>query len=127
MREAGRLRQRADYTQAFNAKTGRHGWLRLTPAYSVKVVEEVISRYGEGLNVLDPFCGAGTTALCAVARGHRTTTVDINPFLVWLARAKTSGYSPTLLAETKAAGLEAVGATRRETLAPAPDIHRIER
>ena len=129
MRETGQLRQRADYTQAFNAKTGRHGWLRLTPAYSVKVVEEVISRYGEGLNVLDPFCGTGTTALCAVAQGHRATTVDINPFLVWLARAKTSGYSPTLLAETKAAGHEAIGATRRKTLAPAPapDIHRIER
>ena len=129
MQRAAQLRRRADYTQAFNAKTGRHGWLRLTPAYSLKVVEELISGYGEGLNVLDPFCGTGTTALCAVARGHRATTVDINPFLVWLARAKTSSYSQTLLAETKDAGLEALGATRRETLVPAPvpSIHRIER
>ena len=129
MQEAAGLRQRADYTQAFNAKTGRHGWLRLTPAYSVKVVEEAVSRYGEGLNILDPFCGTGTTALCAVAGGHRATTVDINPFLVWLARTKTSSYSPALLAETRDAGLEALATTRREALAPAPvpDIHRIER
>ena len=56
MRQATRLRQRADYTQAFNAKTGRHGWLRLTPAYSVKVVEEILSDCDEGVNVLDPFC-----------------------------------------------------------------------
>jgi hypothetical protein len=38
-----KLRQRADYTHKHNVKTGRHGWLRLTPAYSVKVVEEIIS------------------------------------------------------------------------------------
>ena len=129
MREAAQLRQRADYTYSFNTKTGRHGWLRLTPAYSVKVVEEIISGYGEGLNVLDPFCGTGTTALCAVSRGHRATTVDINPFLVWLARIKTGAYSQTSLAKTKRAGLEALDAVRREAVAPAPvpNIHRIER
>ena len=50
------LRQPADYTHKFNLNTGRHGWLRLTPAYSVKVVEEIIAHYGPWLNVLDPFC-----------------------------------------------------------------------
>ena len=123
------LRQRADYTHKFNLKTGRHGWLRLTPAYSVKVVQETISRYGEGLKVLDPFCGTGTTALCAVAEGHSATTVDINPFLTWLAHAKTSAYSTRSLAETKRAGLAALDLARQRAVepAPAPDIHRIER
>ena len=123
------LRQRADYTQAFNTQTGRHGWLRLTPAYSVKMVEEIISGYREGSDILDPFCGTGTTALCAVARGHRATTVDINPFLVWFARTKTNAYSRSLLAETKRTGLEALDATRREAIPPVqvPDIHKIER
>ena len=129
MREAAQLRQRADYTHSFNTKTGRHGWLRLTPAYSVKVVDEIISGYGDDLNVLDPFCGTGTTALCAVSRGHRATTVDINPFLVWLARTKTATYSQASLVETKCAGLEALEAARREAVVPAsvPNIHRIER
>ena len=123
------LRQRADYTHKFNLKTGRHGWLRLTPAYSVKVVQETISHYGEGLNILDPFCGTGTTALCAVAEGHRATTVDINPFLTWLARAKTSAYAATSLAETERAGISALDLTRRKAIepAPVPSIHRIER
>ena len=126
---AAALRQRADYTHKFNQKTGRHGWLRLTPAYSVKVVEETISRYGPRLNVLDPFCGTGTTALCAAAQGHQATTVDINPFLTWLARAKTTAYSEEELAETERAGLAALDLTRRGTIAPAPapNIHRIER
>ena len=123
------LRQRADYTHKFNQKTGRHGWLRLTPAYSVKVVEEILCRYGKGLRVLDPFCGTGTTALCAVARGHRATTVDVNPFLTWLAYAKTRTYSARLLGETERAGVAALNLTRREALKPAsaPNIHRIER
>ena len=123
------LRQRADYTHKFNLKTGRHGWLRLTPAYSVKVVQETISRYGEGLKVLDPFCGTGTTALCAVAEGHRATTIDINPFLTWLARAKTSAYAAKSLAEAERAGLAALALAHRRAIepAPAPKIHKIER
>ena len=126
---AAALRQRADYTHKFNLGTGRHGWLRLTPAYSVKVVEEIVSRYGPALNVLDPFCGTGTTALCAAAQGHRATTVDINPFLTWLAHTKTSAYAAEELAETERAGLAALDLTRRGAIqpAPVPNIHRIDR
>ena len=123
------LRQRAEYTHKFNLRTGRHGWLRLTPAYSVKMVEETIAQYGQALDVLDPFCGSGTTALCAAAHGHRATTVDINPFLTWLARAKTDTYSANEIADAERAGLAALDLARRRAIAPAPtpDIHRIER
>ena len=123
------LRQRADYTHKFNRDSGRHGWLRLTPAYSVRVVEETISRYGPELNLLDPFCGTGTTALCAAAQGHRATTIDINPFLTWLARTKTGTYSAEALAEAERAGLAALDLMRRGAIAPVelPNIHRIER
>ena len=123
------LRQRSDYTQKFNAQSGRHGWLRLTPAYSVKVVEEIMATNGRRIRVLDPFCGTGTTAVCAVAAGHRATTVDINPFLTWLARVKTSTYPSALLVEAEHTALAALDLTRRRATkpAPAPKIHRIER
>ena len=129
MAQAAKLRQRADYTYAFNASTGRHGWLRLTPAYSVKMVDEILSGCAESLRVLDPFCGTGTTALCAIARGHQAATVDVNPFLAWLARAKTSAYPQPLLAKAKRAGVAALELARREAIAPAPTpaIHKIER
>ena len=125
----GRLRQRADYTHKFNAGSGRHGWLRLTPAYSVKVVEETIERYGTPCRVLDPFCGTGTTALSAVNRGHDAATVDVNPFLTWLACAKTARYSADSLAEAERAAGDALDLVRREDVVPAaePRIHRIER
>ena len=61
---ASSLRQRADYTHKYNQKIGRHGWLRLTPAYSVKIVDELLAAYPDlSWNVLDPFCGTATTAL----------------------------------------------------------------
>jgi hypothetical protein len=124
-----RLRQRADYTHKFNIKTGRHGWLRLTPAYSVKVVEEIVEQYGSNLRVLDPFCGTGTTALSAVNREHDAATTDINPFLVWLARAKTAHYTPYSIKDAEKAGRAALDLVRKGKVQPAaePPIHKIER
>ena len=123
------LRQRADYTHKFNIKTGRHGWLRLTPAYSVKVVEEVVERYGAPVSILDPFCGTGTTALSAVNHGHDAATTDINPFLIWLARAKTAHYSAAVRQTAKMAGMAALDLAQRQAVKPAsePPIHKIER
>src|SRR5712691_6976564 len=60
-----------------NTKQGRHGWLRLTPAYSVHLVEELVSKCNQEDLVLDPFCGTGTTALACVQSGITCHTVDI--------------------------------------------------
>lgn len=84
--------QRADLTYKHNLSQQRHGWLRLTPAYSVKIVEKILSRFQQPLSVLDPFSGTATTALCAAVHGHTATTVDINPFLVWFGEAKVAHY-----------------------------------
>jgi 16S rRNA G966 N2-methylase RsmD len=130
MRKRGEnIRQRADYTQKYNVGNGRHGWLQLTPAYSVKVVEEIMGRYPDPVSFLDPFCGTGTTALCAVNRGNSATTIDINPFLAWLASTKTAIYSASTLAFTERAAIEAIYAVRSRGVAPAPcpPIRNIER
>ena len=37
--------QRADLTFKYNLKAGRHGWLRLTPAYSIKLVEKILEQH----------------------------------------------------------------------------------
>ena len=123
------LRQRSDYTYKFNATAGRHGWLRLTPAYSVRVVEDILDCCVDAEAILDPFCGTGTTALCAATRGLRTSTVEINPFLVWLAKAKTAHYSKGALEEAREGGIEALNlvATASNGLSPEPPMHNIER
>lgn len=123
------LRQRAEYTYRFNAKTGRHGWLRLTPAYSLKIVEELVVGHAKSRRILDPFCGTGTTALCAAYHGHEGVTADINPFLVWLAQAKIARYSPVDIEAARAACEQAVDlvATRAVEPVSAPPIFNIER
>lgn len=124
-----RLRQRSDYTYKFNARCGRHGWLRLTPAYSVKIVDEIIRQYPSDLSVIDPFSGTGTTALSAMIQGHRATAADINPFLTWIAQAKTARYDASAIAETEAAGKSALALAQSGTIAPAPNppIHNVNR
>lgn len=80
-----------------NLYAGRHGWLRLTPAYSVALVRETLSEVPAGSRIIDPFSGTGTTGLCALEMGFDGKLADINPFLVWLAKAKTSEYSDETL------------------------------
>jgi len=89
-----KLTRRAEYTFLDNLKRGRHRWLRLTPAYSARLVAEHLQHYPSSTRVLDPFGGTGTTALLAAQMGYPATLVEINPFLVWLSRAKTRIYTP---------------------------------
>jgi len=88
------IKQNSQYTFKYNMSMGRHGWLRLTPAYSVKLVEDILN----GLDykpkaVLEPFSGTGTTELTAGNMGIKSYAFEINPFLVWLGNTKTSMYT----------------------------------
>lgn len=124
------LRQRADFTHKHNLTTGRHGWLRLTPAYSVKIVEQLIEEVDRPLRVFDPFCGTATTALSAAYHGHHGVTTDINPFLIWLGEAKTAVYKSTSVDSAVAAAeklMKALRAGEELPRAPRPAIHNIER
>lgn len=92
-----------DYTFKYNAKKGRHGWLRLTPAYSIALVKEILqqndffSSQAPSRNILDPFCGTATTGLVAAEMGLNCTLYDINPFLVWFCRIKSKNFNSNAL------------------------------
>ncbi|NEQ64445.1 MAG: DNA methyltransferase [Symploca sp. SIO2D2] len=123
------VKQRSDYTFKHNQTKGRHGWLRLTPAYSVKIVREVLVQFNLPLKIIDPFSGTATTALCAAQQGHQATTVDINPFLQWFGKVKTDFYSPDdidLAYQQAEQVLLAVSQGKVKPVAP-PPIHNIER
>lgn len=99
------MRERANSAKVTfrgNLKRRRHGWLRLTPAYSVELVERLVSSLPRRARVLDPFCGTGTTLLSCAEQGLSCTTIDLNPFLVWLANTKAAGYSPQDCSEASA-------------------------
>lgn len=94
------LKQRADLTYKANIKAGRHGWLRLTPAYSINLVYEWLNELPQGSHVIEPFSGSGTTPLAASELGLSCEAREINPFLVWLGNAKLADYSAQDASET---------------------------
>ncbi|HEX3595811.1 MAG TPA: hypothetical protein VHU80_11945 [Polyangiaceae bacterium] len=78
--------------------------------------------------VLDPFCGTGTTLLACAERGIDCTTVELNPFLVWLAGAKTGRYDGATIDRARELSERmALGAKARSGATIVPGIHRIER
>lgn len=120
---------RARFTFHGNVRDTRYGWLRLTPAYSVHLVRELLERRTlPDLPVLDPFCGTGTTLLTCAELGVACTTLDVNPFLVWLARAKTAKYSDQALSTARALIDEMSHAATQRSRAPwLPALFQIEK
>ncbi len=100
------MKQRADLTFKHNRNAGRHGWLRLTPAYSVKLVTGILAGLHPKQCVIEPFSGTGTTPVVAAEQGHECDAFDINPFLIWLAEAKARNYSAEERAELSNAARE---------------------
>lgn len=124
------MRQRADLTYKQNVQHGRHGWLRLTPAYSVRLVDQVLAEFGAGARrVFEPFSGTGTTPLCAAYRGLAAVSTDINPFLIWLGRVKCARYTASdqqaLAAASKRIGARLLGGKGRP--GEPPPLKNIER
>ena len=87
------ITQNAQYTFKYNSSLGRHAWLRLTPAYSVRLVEEILAELDYTPRcVMEPFSGTGTTELVCANKGISSFALEINPFLVWLGNAKLGIY-----------------------------------
>lgn len=113
-----------------NIKHSRHGWLRLTPAFSVHLVNALLDHSVRPNDyVLDPFCGTGTTALACAERGIRCDTSDINPFLLWLAQAKCSAFTPSDIASFRESSRTVAQAIVAEGIEPPwiPPLHQIEK
>ena len=125
------VRQNAHLTFKGNEGYHRHGWLRLTPAYSYRLVSNALSEAGQSELVLDPFSGTGTTGLAAAERGMTAMLLDINPFLVWFGRAKTRNYDHEQVVQARTRGLQAVRMIREGSISNSsvfyPPIRQIDR
>ena len=131
MRNRATPRQNAHLTFRENVQAGRHGWLRLTPAYSYRVVNELLDRVPPNARiVLDPFAGSGTTGLASAMRGLESHMIDINPFLRWFASAKTRTYSTVETTAVETARSEISDSLSRIESTPdlwQPNLSNIER
>lgn len=69
----------------------RHRWYYFKEGFSNAVIQEAIKEQGKkNLRVLDPFAGSGTTLLTTALSSHYSTGVEVNPFLEFVARVKSS-------------------------------------
>jgi hypothetical protein len=123
-------KQNAHLTFRGNVKKGRHGWLRLTPAYSLHVVEEILQKTSTREFVLDPFSGTGTTPLACSCLGVPCDAVDVNPFLVWFGKTKVTHYEASVsnrLREKADIILAAMSKSASSGTAWVPPLHQIEK
>ena len=120
---------RCDYlTFRGNVALGRHGWLRLTPAYSLHLVRKLLSQSGPSEIVLEPFSGTGTTPLACASLGTRCDAVDINPFLVWLGNLKLTRFEDGTARAVKSAAARIAEAARDpHPTSWRPALHQIEK
>ena len=122
------VRRNAYYTFQYNLSFGRHGWLRLTPAYSVRMVEKILSELEYRPEcVLEPFSGTGTTELVCANAGIATVAYDVNPFLVWLARVKNAVYTDDVITLFHYTVCEITQKIASFPPAPPPPMFHIER
>jgi hypothetical protein len=74
----------------------RHRWYYFKEGFSSNVVKEAIAskaRKKGPLNILDVFNGCGTTVLTSALLGHKATGIEVNPFLEFATRVKTSTFN----------------------------------
>lgn len=75
-------------------------WFHFKEAFSPSFVTTAIQTLGfRPEHVLDPFGGSGTTAITCQLLGINATTIEVNPFLVDVIRAKTANISADILIE----------------------------
>jgi hypothetical protein len=91
------------------------GWHRFKEAFPPEVVERAIRESSVSVErSLDVFGGSGTTALTSQMLGIASTTVEVNPFLADLIRAKLEHYDVDELARS-------IVAVRSKSRRSAPD------
>jgi excisionase family DNA binding protein len=77
-------------TAVLNRGLHAHDWYLLPESFSEPLVIEAIERFDVGIGdtILDPFVGAGTTAVTGVLKGINVLGLEVNPFLCFAARVK---------------------------------------
>ena len=65
--------------KTLNTNQGRKGWEQHVCPLQLDIVERLIERYSNpGESVLDPFGGLGTVAYCAILKGRKGYSIELN-------------------------------------------------
>ena len=82
------------YNFETSAQLPRHRWYYFKEGFSPSLVKEAISSVAGSknreLNILDPFCGCGTTPLTSSQLRHHCIGIEVNPFLAFISKVKAT-------------------------------------
>ncbi len=96
-----KYQRRIDYSWDFSkakTKTYTHGFHGYPAMFIPQLARRLILSYSkEGDTVSDIFCGSGTALVEARLLGRNAYGIDLNPFAIFLAQAKTTELDPLLL------------------------------
>lgn len=96
-----KYQRRTDYSWDFskaNTKTYTHGFHSYPAMFIPQLARRLILSYSkEGDTICDIFCGSGTALVEARLLGRNAYGIDLNPFAIFLAQAKTTELDPHLL------------------------------
>ncbi len=96
-----KYKRRIDYSWDFNGekiKSYIHGIHTYPAMFIPQVARRLLQKYSEKNNtVCDIFCGSGTALVESKLLGRNSYGIDLNPFAIFLAKAKTTSIEPKLL------------------------------
>lgn len=78
-----------------NKRVPIHNWFIFKEGFSRDLVIKMVSELNIGKNeqILDPFCGSGTTLLVAKELDIDSCGVDVSPLQVFVSKTKTENYN----------------------------------
>lgn len=96
----------------------RHRWYFFKEAFSPALVDHAIaaSELRPGGSVVDPFSGSGTTPLAATMLGFDGAGTEVNPFMAFVARAKSTHSTKRRFDVAAKRALQGIGNTLEHPL-----------
>ena len=123
-RFGSRIEVNSSFTRKIVSYQGNRGvpglrWMKYKEGFSRSLVESFIREF-HPTNVLDPFCGIGTTPLVATARGLRATGIEIMPIGVMVGNGIAEAANGLSRENFESAGAALLDSIRPDN-APAPE------
>lgn len=117
-----KFNRRVDYSWDYkgeNTKTSTHGIHPYPAMFIPQVARRLIETYSKaGETICDIFCGSGTALVESRLLGRYAYGIDLNPFAIFLAKAKTTSINPSTLTKEYFKLIERVSNSKDENVKP---------
>lgn len=110
-----------------DVNTYTHGFHKYPAKFIPQIPKWAIRKYLNGIkdkNILDPFCGSGTTLVEGILAGYNVIGIDIDPLSAMISKVKTTRVDETELKKISSWLVKEIKAKKKGTFKP--DCETIE-